>query len=137
MAEEIKKFYADVTKVDVSLGLVMGMAIVCKQDGEDYYDLQGDHIPEDSMLAAASEFMLNSRVAKEMHDGEEAGTIVFAFPMTTEVAKAFDVEAKTTGLMIAMKPSDDEMLKKFQTGEYSGFSIGGARLLDEDVEDDG
>lgn len=123
----------EVIKVDPSLGLVMGMAIICKEDGVDYFDVQGDHIPEDAMLKAALDFMENSQVAKEMHSGEEKGTVVFAWPLTTDIAKAFGIETSTTGLMIAVRPHDDEMLAKFKSGELTGFSIGGRRITDEDV----
>lgn len=124
-----------IAKVDESLGLVMGFGIICKENGEDYFDLQGDHIPEDTMLKSALDFMLNSQVAKEMHSGEQAGIVVFAFPMTTDIAKSFGIETKRTGLMIAIKP-DEAMLKRFLSGELTGFSIGGRRILDEDVTDD-
>jgi hypothetical protein len=40
-------------------------------------------------------------------------------------AKAFGVETKTTGLMIAIKPDSDDMLAKFRDGTLTGFSIGG------------
>jgi hypothetical protein len=125
--------YAEVLKVDESLGLVLGWAIVCKKDGADYWDLQEDHIPESSMLSAAVDFMQHSRVAKEMHGGESAGSVLFAFPMTEDIAKAFGIETKTTGLMIAMKPDSDAMLAKFRDGTLTGFSIGGHRIHDEDV----
>lgn len=124
---------AEVLKVDAGLGLVMGHAIVCTKDGEPYFDLQGDHIPEDSMLKAALDFMENSQVAKEMHSGEQAGTVVFAWPMTADIAKAFRIVTDTTGLMIAMRP-DADMLKRFQLGELTGFSIGGLRLEDEEIK---
>lgn len=123
---------ASLVKVDESLGLVFGFAIVCKKDGEDYFDLQEDHIPEDAMLKASLDFMLNSRVAKEMHAGDAAGTVVFAFPLTSEIAKALEIETKQTGLLIAMRPAEG-MMAKFKTGELTGFSIGGYRLVDEDA----
>lgn len=123
---------ASVVKVDESLGLVFGFAIVSKKDGADYYDLQGDHIPEDSMLKAATDFMVNSRVAKEMHTGDANGTVVFAFPLTSDIAKALEIETKQTGLLIAMRPAEG-MLGKFKSGEYTGFSIGGHRLIDEEA----
>lgn len=125
--------FAEVLKVDDSLGLVLGWAIVCKKDGADYFDLQEDCIPEASMLSAAVDFMQNSRVAKEMHAGEASGTVLFAFPLTEDIAKAFGIETKTTGLMIAMKPDSDDILGKFKDGVYTGFSIGGSRLVDEEV----
>lgn len=124
---------AEVCKVDNELGLVIGYGIVCKNGDEPYYDLQGDHIPEDAMLEAACEFMQSARVAKEMHVGDGKGTIVFAWPMTTEIAKALGITVAKTGLLIGMKPDDPAMLAKFKSGEYTGFSIGGRRIVDEEV----
>ena len=131
---EDKNLYAEVQKVDDNLGLVMGWAIVCKENGSDHYDLQNDHIPEDAMLKASLDFMENSQVAKEMHAGSKAGSVVFAFPLTEEIAKSFGILSHKSGLMIAMKPESDEMLEKFRDGTFTGFSIGGLRLEDEIVE---
>lgn len=125
-----------IAKVDESLGLVFGWAIVCAEGGVPYFDMQGDHIPEDAMLKASLDFVENSAVLKEMHQGEKKGYTVFTFPLTAEIAKAFGITTKRTGLMIGVKPDDPEMLKRFQVGELTGFSIGGKRLEDEDVEDD-
>lgn len=131
---------ANVCKVNDELGLVFGYAIICKVDGEDFFDSQDDHITEQAMLEAATDFMQNSRIAGEMHkkdeDGapEEHGTVVFAWPMTTEIADAMDITVEKTGLLIAIKPHDDEILAKFRDGTYTGFSIGGKRILEEDVE---
>ena len=127
-------------KVDEELGLVFGFAIVCKIDGEDYYDLHGDHIPEESMLKAATDFMMHSRVAGDMHERDEQnapvekGSVVFAFPLTEEVAKSLNIATAQTGLLIAMKPSDPEVLDKFKSGKYTGFSIGGSYGETEVVE---
>lgn len=131
-----------VAKVDPGLGLVFGYAIICKRDGKDYYDLNRDengervpeHIPEQSMLEAAIDFAENSRVAKEMHSGDPAGSVVFAFPLTTDIAKALNIQTNTTGLLIAMKPGPD-MLAKFKSGELTGFSIGGSRIKSREHEE--
>jgi hypothetical protein len=129
-----KTIYGKVAKVDDDLGLVFGFAIVCKEGGEEYFDVQGDHIPEATMVEASADFMINSRVAKEMHSGEATGSVVFAFPLTADIAKAMGLgEPERTGLMIAMKPDTDEQLAKFRSGEFTGFSIGGRRILDEEV----
>ena len=114
----------ELLKVDNELGLIMGYAIICTDAGEPYYDLQGDHIPESAMLEAATNFMKSSRMAKEMHEGDVAGTVVFAWPMTKDIATAFGISVEKTGLMIAMQPNE-AMLKKFKEGTLSGFSIGG------------
>lgn len=133
--------HATVLKVDEGLGLIFGWAIISTINGEEYFDKQNDHIPDDAMLDAAADFMLNSRQGGDMHltddEGNKVvgGTIVFAWPLTAEIAKAFDLTTDVTGLMIAYKPSDDVILEKFKDGTYTGFSIGGSRLVDEEVAD--
>ncbi len=85
------------------------------------------------MLKASADFMQHSRVAKDMHAGDQVGDVVFAFPLTTEIAKSLGIKTKKTGLLIGMKP-DAETLKKYVSGDYTGFSIGGKRITDEEVE---
>lgn len=124
----------EVLKVDEALGLVFGWAMICTENGVPYYDTQDDHIPEASMLKASSDFMQNSRLLGDMHQKAEGGSVVFAFPMTADIAKAYGLTTAKTGLMIAVKPATDEVMAKFKSGEYSGFSIGGRRIKDEDAE---
>lgn len=125
-----------IVKTQPEHGLVFGFAMVCCEDGEPYFDLQGHHIPEDAMLGASVDFMATARVAKAMHDGEPAGQILFGFPLTTDIAKALEIETPRTGLLVAMKPEAD-MLAKFMSGEYTGFSIGGyAQEIEEVAEND-
>jgi hypothetical protein len=114
-----------VEKVDEALGVVFGFAMVSTVDGEPFYDSQGDYIPEDAMMKASLRFMEGDRVAKAMHQGEPIGQIVFAFPLTTEVAKMLEIQSSRTGLLIGMKPEED-VLKKFADGVFTGFSIGGS-----------
>lgn len=135
-------------KLEVSeeLGLVFGFAIVCKIDGEDYYDLNVDvdedegtfervpeHITEDAMLNASTDFAKSARPGNEMHDGPETGTYVHTFPLTTDIAEKLGITTKMTGLLVAYAP-DPEVLKKFKDGTYKGFSIEGSRVKFEDVE---
>lgn len=139
MSTEFRKT-CEVMKTDDSLGLVFGLAVVCLEDGKPYFDSYGDHVPEDVMLKHAADFMANSRVSTDMHaraDGAPVpdGTVVFAFPLTTEIAKALGIETlKRSGLLIGMKPSP-EVFAKFKSGEYTGFSLGGFRGVDEPVKD--
>ena len=129
-----------VAKVDKRLGLVFGWAIVCKVKGEDYYDLNVDthgvhagervpeHIPEDVMTKAALDITKNGVMpGNEMHDGPNRGHYPFLFPMTTDIAKAMGITTEKTGLMCAFAPPPD-VLAKFDSGEYTGFSIEGKRL---------
>lgn len=110
------------------MSIVFGWAIVCTENGEPYYDLQGDHIPEDEMLIAAADFMAKSRVLGEHHKGAEGGEVVFAFPMTAEIARAFGIETTKTGLMIGVRPAKSSTVTKFKSGGLVGFSIGFTRL---------
>lgn len=129
-----EKAHAQVLKVDMEHGLVFGWAIICKVNGIDYYDLNVDrdtfervpeHIPETTMLKAAVEFMHgDERPGNEMHRGPDLGKFVFAFPLTTDIAKALGIETAKTGLLVAYKPPA-AVLAKFKDGTYKGFSIEG------------
>lgn len=108
--------------VEASDGVVFGWAIISKVDGVRYFDLHGDHIPEQSMLKATSEFMQGKRIACDMH-GKEIGRIVFAWPMTSDIAKAMGFVCRQTGFMVGMKVDDPAVLEKYRNGTYTGFSI--------------
>ena len=126
MGEEIRKF-VKADSVDAKLGLVIGWAMVCKRDGEDYWDVQDNNIPETFMLKALVDFAENSRMAKEMHTGDAAGEYIFMFPMTTDILKALGMTSKQTGALIGYIPPP-EVLAKFVDGTYTGFSIGGRHI---------
>jgi hypothetical protein len=136
----VEKQDVRICKVDETLGIVFGWAIVCKIDGEDYYDLNVDssgervpeHIPEDAMLKATVDFMSGERAGNEMHAGPDKGTFVCAWPMTSEIAKAMGITTSKTGLMVAYKPPAD-VLSKFKDGTYTGFSIEGSRLASQEI----
>lgn len=115
----------EVLKVDDSLGLVFGWAIVSKVDGEPYVDTQDDVIPEDVALKAIAKFMEGERVAKAMHVGDRVGQVVMAWPMTEEIMKAMEIQCAKTGVMVAMKPDNPDMLKAYSSGLMTGFSVGG------------
>ncbi len=117
------KGFARVAKVDDELGLVFLWAFTSTNaDGSDYYDLQGDSVTD--FVKAAADFMEGARAVDTMHDGKQSGSVVFAMPMTPEIAKAFGVDTKQSGLMVAIKPSPDD-LAKFKSGEFTGVSIAG------------
>ena len=134
-----------ISKADTERGLVFGWAIVCKKDGQPYYDLQGDYIPEDTMLDASMEYMRDSRAAGEMHksaglsfgDKKVSGQVLFAFPMTDDVQKAFGIGSDRTGLMVGAHITDQEALQKVKSGAYTGFSIEGKRLEQDLIGEDG
>lgn len=131
---------SQIAKVNDELGLVFGYAVVCKEldlskaAGDrvmvEHFDTQGHHIPEEVMLKAATDFAMNSRESKDMHKGDSVQTAVFNFPMTEEIAKALGMTIEKSGWLIALKPTP-EILAKYKSGEYTGFSIGGSGELEE------
>ena len=134
MPDKLRTF-GKVSGVNKELGLVFGYAAVMKQKGEDYYDHANENFTDESIVEATVDFMMNKRVVGEMHEEDEGGSVVFAWPMTEEIAKAFEITTDTYGLMIAIKPENAETLAKFENGEYTGFSIGGAYIDVKEVED--
>jgi hypothetical protein len=135
-----KKFDLKVSKVDDEMGLVYGKAIISTIDGEPYFDLQGDHIPPSVMMRAGADFMKNSRVGGVMHICDDEGNIikigdvVFAMPMTNEIAKSMGMTTEDESLLIAFAPEDEEVLEMAREGVLGGFSIGGSILESEDVD---
>lgn len=137
-AKLVEKAKNRVAKVNTEHGVVFGWAIICKIDGEDYYDLNIDregelagqrvpeHITEEAMLKAAVDFAATDRPGNDMHEGPDAGTHIFLMPVTTDIAKAFGIEPRITGLMVGYKPPP-HILEKFRSGDYTGFSIEGWR----------
>ncbi len=130
-----------ILKIDESLGIVFGWGMVTSESGKEYFDTQGDAITEDGMVKAASDFMANSRVAGEMHEREHQvgktvrrdGEVLFAFPLTQDIAETFGITCEKRGLLVGVRPSA-AVLSKFKSGEYTGFSIGGRRIDEEVVE---
>lgn len=119
-----KVFKAEEVSVLADLGLVVGKAMVFTEKGQDYYDLQGDHIPKSVGVPAIIDFTMNARTHKVMHAGVEVGKFCGLFPITTETCKALGIQADWEGIAVMLQP-EQAVLQKFQSGEYRGFSIGG------------
>ena len=111
--------------------LVYGWAMVNKIRGEDgeltpYLDTDNEYFPEEVSLKAFEEYMTGDRLVDNIHDEKPIGQIIFAFPMITEIADAFGLteHLPQTGIIVGMRVDDPEILKKYESGEYTGFSIG-------------
>jgi hypothetical protein len=129
--DEVMKF----TGTD-ELGVVFGWAIVCKdKDGNDYFDLHGDHIPEDAMLAASLEYALADRDAKVMHAGKVVGKMAFIWPVTTDMVEKNGWATKQTGLLVGWKPECPDTIALVKAGKLAGFSMGGQYGETEELAD--
>lgn len=129
-----------VATIEKSRGLVFGWALTSDFEGEPYFDDQGDNVDPEGTLDAALAFAKSLRVSTDLHARDEAGdpiadgTVPFLMPVTKDIAKAFNLDTgETYGLMIGMQPSPS-VFKKYESGEYKAFSIGGRRIEEEVVE---
>jgi len=100
-------------------------------DGSDYHDLQGDAVQPD-FLKAAEDWLHTGGAMDEMHEGAANNRAAFAFPWDPEIASAMlgpevGKLVKTSGLMIAMRPTASQ-LAKLRSGEFNGVSIAGTGI---------
>jgi len=119
-----------ILKADDDERIVWGWASVVTEKGVPVVDKQGDVISPEEISKAATEFMLDVRVAKAMHEGEQVGHVVHSFPLTNELAKALGIQSEREGWIIAQKITDDETWARVKSGELSAFSIGGNAITE-------
>jgi cation transport regulator ChaB len=124
------KLSGTILKADDDERIVWGWASVVTEKGVPVVDKQGDVISPEEISKAATEFMLDVRVAKAMHDGEQIGHVVHSFPLTNELAKALGIQSEREGWIIAQKITDDETWARVKSGELSAFSIGGNAITE-------
>jgi hypothetical protein len=130
-----------VNKVDLGQRLVFGWGSICQKRNPEtnqlelYTDTDNEQFPEDVTLKGWVDFMKGSRVMDSMHDETPVGEVIFAFPMTEEIAKSFGIldSLNQTGIIVGTYVESDVILQKFHTGEFKGYSIGGHADY-EDVE---
>lgn len=114
-----------IAKLNEELGIAFGFALTSTVDGAPYFDLQGDAIGEDELVKVAAEYLEAGGAIDEQHDSvPDAGRLVFAYPLTTEIASSLGIETKKTGLLVGVKLAPD-VLAKVKSGAITGFSIAG------------
>lgn len=119
-------------------GVLIGYALVSHVKDvtgayREYYDLHGDHVPDESLFEAGLEFAKSGRKAFVQHGGEDVGTIDFMFPLTADVAKALGIDAQRLGLLVGMRLDDPKsVVDSVALGQLTGFSIGYQTLESED-----
>lgn len=114
-----------ILKADDEQRIVWGWASVISENGVSVVDTQGDVIKAETLMKAATEFMLSTRVTKEMHIGGKVGEFVHSLPLTKELADAFGIKSDKEGWIVACKVYDDNTWNRVKSGELKAFSIGG------------
>lgn len=117
----------------VDAGIAYGWAIVCTDNGANYVDLQGDHIPEDVMVEALADFAKHSRIGKDQHQGEQTGEHLFLYPLTKGSAAGLGITSTKTGAIVGYQPANPLDLEKIRDGSRTGFSIGGVLTESDNV----
>lgn len=122
---EMTKMSGQILKADNEQRIVWGWASVISENGVPVVDTQGDLIKAETLMKAATEFMLSTRVTKEMHIGGKVGEFVHSLPLTKELADAFGIKSDKEGWIVACKVYDDATWDRVKSGELKAFSIGG------------
>lgn len=109
---------------DEELGLAWFWAFTStEKSGEAHYDHHGDQVVADTeMVKAVLDYMKRGGAVDEMHDYEQKSRVVFAMPVTADVAKSIGIQQ--TGLLVTIKCTADQ-LEKLKDGTYTGVSIAG------------
>ena len=114
----------DVKFVKAQGNVLIGWAVVSKKDGENLVDRQNDHIPEDALYKAVLQFSKSGGKVLQQHGGEPVGKVLFSMPLTQDVQKALGIQSSLTGWAVGVEASP-EVIAKFDSGDLTGFSIGG------------
>lgn len=125
MSDITKELKSEILKVDEDQRLVWGWAYVSTVNGEISKDHSGESIYPEVLVKAATDFMLDVRTAKAMHQGSSVGEVVHSFPYTKELGKSLGVSSDKEGWIICMKIHDDKIWTLVKSGKLSAFSIGG------------
>lgn len=128
VTEMTKTFKADIIKADNEQRLVWGWAYVSTVKGDISLDHSQEFIRPDEIVKAATNFMLDVRMAKAMHQGDSVGEVVHSLPVTKELSNALGIETDREGWIICMKIKDDATWERVKSGELSAFSIGGQAM---------
>jgi 2'-5' RNA ligase/cation transport regulator ChaB len=134
---------AEIIKLDSAQQIVFGWFSVVSIDGRLVEDTQGDIITESRLEKTAYDFVLNARVAGEMHEENErtgevrgVGRLIESCVFTREKVKAMVDSLKKQGIDATidlhavcwwggMKIDDPQTWRKVVTGELRAWSIGG------------
>ncbi len=110
--------------------LAFGWLSVVEEDGQAVVDLQ-DHVIEPAELEkAAYGFVLDSRVAGEMHKTIGVGALVESMVFTKEKQAALGIDLGKVGWWVGFK-LDSDTFAKVKSGDLRAFSIGGRGVLED------
>jgi hypothetical protein len=134
MATKLFLVSGNISKLDVAKRQVFGFASVTTVKSTEVVDLQGDTISDEECENAAYEFVLNSRIAGEMHKKLGVGNLIESIFFSKEKQRALGIDLGKVGWWVGFQVTDDAVWEKVVSGLYKAFSIAGTASW-EDVED--
>ena len=131
-AQEVEFAGEIIKSVTPTHGVIFGWACLSKLNGIDYEDMQNDVIDDACIEQMAIDFC-KADLPLGVEHKNQGGQILAVWPLTDDICKAYGITAEKRGLMLMVKP-DDATLKRYQNGEFMGFSIAGS-VIDSEPED--
>lgn len=122
-----------ISKVDEEQQIAYGWASVIEKNGVAVVDKHGDVIEEMELVAAAHDFMTNSRTGGAMHEVMGVSHVVESLVFTKDVQKALGINLKKVGWFIGYKVTNPVVWDMIKTGALGELSIGGKALREEIV----
>jgi len=116
---------AQVLKVEGEKRIAYGWFSVVEEMGLPVVDHHADIISEETLVAAAHKYMLESRAGKVMHKGKRVADVVESVVFTKDLQQALGINLGKVGWFGGMQFRDDEIWAKVKKGELKEFSIGG------------
>jgi hypothetical protein len=125
------RLLADISKVDAEQQVVFGWFSVVEENGAPVVDSQGDVIAPAELEKAAYDFVLDARVAGEMHKRIGVGRLVESMVFTKEKQDLLGIDLGKIGWWGGFKIDDPEVWDAVKIGKYRAFSIGGRAKQEE------
>ena len=120
---------ATISKIDEDQRIVKGWASIIEENGEVVIDSQGDIIDEIELEKAAHDFVLDARIAGEMHENTTGvGRLIESMVFTKETQAALGIDLKKIGWWLGFKIDSAEVWAAIKSGKYKAFSIGGIAM---------
>lgn len=117
-----------IAKVEKERRIAYGWATVIEKGGKPVIDRtrHRDVIPEETLIDAVHDYMLNKRAGGVMHeDGRKVGDVVESLIFTKDMQKALGIDLGMVGWWVGIRYTDDQVWKDIKSGKYKMFSIGG------------
>ena len=124
-------FKGALDKVDKKNKVAYGWAYVAEKGATEVIDHSGDVWPIAELEKTAHQFVVDCRVGKDSHSGEQKATLVESMVFTKELQEALGIDLEKVGWFVGFRIEDDAVLKQIEDGELAMFSIGGTGTREE------